>query len=91
MKNFLLQMLLPTFIAFGKTATLAFGQKLHDSHPASFKRVLETLYPIIDVELEKYAAETANKVDDEVVADLKEVCEKLAAANGITLPNLDND
>lgn len=89
MKNFLFQMLLPTFIAFGKAATITFGQKMHDAHPESFKVVLNGLYPIIDVELEKYAAETANKVDDEVVADLKEVCEKLAEANGIKLPNLD--
>jgi len=91
MKNFLLQMLLPTFMIYGKVKAIEFGQKLHDSNPEACKRVLETVYPLIDVELEKFAAESENKVDDQVVADLKEVFETVAAANGIELPNLDKD
>lgn len=75
----------------GKAEFVKGIQKWYDKDPAAVKRVIETVYPVIDVEAEKYAASTKNKVDDNIVKDLKEVCETIAEENEFELPNLDND
>lgn len=55
------------------------------------KAFLVSLYPQIDVELEKLAAETKTKWDDTLVAAIKKAVEMAAQETGVALPNLDAD
>lgn len=73
----------------GKQEFIKGIQKWYDKDPQAVKRVVQTVYPVIDVEAEKYAATTKTKVDDTIVRDLKEVCEAVAEANEFELSNLD--
>jgi hypothetical protein len=53
--------------------------------------LLKSLYIPIDTLLEKYVQETKGKVDDNIVAALKEAIELVAAEDMIQLPNVDQD
>ncbi len=57
----------------------------------AYKTVLTSLYPVVDVQLEDITDKTKTKADDLIVDALKESMEESATANGVTLPNLDND
>jgi hypothetical protein len=57
----------------------------------AYKTVLTSLYPVVDVQLEDITDKTKTKADDILVDGLKEAMEESAAANGVTLPNLDSD
>jgi len=57
----------------------------------AYKTVLVSLYPVIDVQLEDITDKTKTQADDVVVDALKESMEESAAANGVSLPNLDSD
>jgi hypothetical protein len=57
----------------------------------AYKTVLVSLYPVIDVQLEDVTDKTKTKADDVIVDGIKEAMEESAAANGVVLPNLDND
>lgn len=57
----------------------------------AYRTTLASLYPIIDVQLEDITDKTKTKADDVLVDAFKEALEESAAANGVTLPNLDND
>ena len=87
--NWFVKILLPVIINTGESEATLWLQKYHDFHPQGFTQILLAFYPVIDVQFEDYAKETKSTVDDEVVARLKSLLEKLALANGITLPNLD--
>lgn len=53
--------------------------------------VLQTLYVIVDKELEEIAKTTETDKDDIAVAGLKKAIENVAKENDITLLNADND
>lgn len=89
--NFLVKWLLPLIENTAETGLLGLLQNLHDTHPASYVQLVTGAYPLIDVQLENYAKESKSKIDDEVAARLKRVLEQSAAANNVTLPNLDAD
>ena len=57
----------------------------------AYRTALTGLYPVIDVQLEDITDKTKTKADDVVVDAIKEAMEESAAANGVTLPNLDQD
>lgn len=57
----------------------------------AYRTVLASLYPVIDVQLEDITDKSKTKADDVIVDAIKESMEESAAANGVTLPNLDND
>lgn len=87
--SWLVKLGLPFIEKQGKAAFVNLLQDMHDAHPTEYKQALVGLYPVIDVQLEDYVKSTPSKVDDRVVADLKAALEESAAANSITLPNLD--
>ena len=87
----LISWLLPLIEKVAETELLKLLQSLHDTHQAAYTQLLIGVYPLIDVQLEDYVATTGNKVDDEIVAKLKSILEQSAAANNVTLPNLDGD
>lgn len=89
--NFLIKFLLPLIETTAETELLSLLQKMHDTHPAWFAQLIIAVYPAIDVQLENYTASTKSTIDDDIVQRLKRVLETAAAANKITLPNLDKD
>lgn len=89
LKNLLVKWVLPQVEKLGEDGLEEVLQDLHDSHPAWYSQTLIQGYPLIDVQLEDYVKSTGKKVPMEVVAILKKGLEESAAANNITLPNLD--
>jgi catalase (peroxidase I) len=57
----------------------------------AYEAFMVSLYPTIDVQLEKQTQKSKSKIDDAIVLGLKLAIEQSAAANGVSLPNLDND
>lgn len=91
---FLLEMVLPAILQLGTVAAKPAIQKVYDEDQQGKDLVstgLMTIYPIVDVYLEKYAAKSKTKIDDKGVKQFKTLMEELAEDNGITLPNLDAD
>lgn len=65
---------------------------LRKIQPAETRRdVLITLYVPIDSQLEKLTDETKTKLDDAGIDAIKAAIELVAAEDGVTLPNVDND
>ena len=65
--------------------------KLKSSNPEAYQVVLTSLYSPIDVYLEAAVQRTETPIDDAVVSGLMTAIEDAAAADGIVLPNLDED
>lgn len=91
---FLLEMVLPKFLLYGKDAAKTALQKAHDESQQG-KVLIETaivaVYPVIDVYLEAAAEKTKTPIDDKTVDELKSLCEELASDNGFELQNMDED
>lgn len=75
----------------GKEEILKAIQKWYDKDPKTVTRIIESAYPVIDIEVENYVEKTKSKVDNRIVASLKEICEIVAENNDFELPNLDKD
>lgn len=65
--------------------------KLKEKDPVAYKTALVSLYGPIDVYVEELAEQTPSELDDAVVRALMGAIEDSAAADGIELPNLDDD
>ena len=91
---FLLEMILPAFLRYGRDAAKEALQNAHDESEEG-KQMIQTatvaVYPVIDTYIESAVTKTKTHIDDKTVAELKGLCEELAADNGFELPNLDND
>lgn len=74
-----------------KTRLLAALAALKLKDEKAYRTALVGLYPVIDVQLEDVTDKTKTKADDVLVDAIKEAMEESAAANGVTLPNLDQD
>lgn len=73
-------------------ATTKLTELLQKIEPAETrKNICNSLYVPIDTELERLTTESKNKIDDAIVGALKGSIEAVAAADGFTLPNTDND
>jgi hypothetical protein len=66
-------------------------QAVKDANPDAYKVALSSIYGPVDVYVENLAEKTETILDDTVVDALMESIEEAAAADNITLPNLDND
>lgn len=53
--------------------------------------ILLTLYPAIDIELEKLTDQSRSKIDDAIIDAMKAAIETVAAEVNLTLPNNDGD
>jgi len=62
-----------------------------ENDPENAKLTIHSLYPVIDVKLQKFVENTANKIDDAVVDGVLESIEKIAKEFDFELPNLDED
>jgi hypothetical protein len=87
----LLGFILPKALSIGGDELKKFLQKAHDDNPVFVETTIVSLYPFVDVYLEKYAGQTETKFDDKAVSELMETLEEFAADNSIDLPNLDED
>jgi len=87
--NTLIKWLLPLIEKLAANELVSLLQEWHDGHPATYTQFLLAFYPVIDIQLENYVQSTGKKVPIEIVQKLKGALEKSAAANGLTLPNLD--
>lgn len=65
--------------------------KLKEADEKAYKTVLASVYPAIDVYAETEAQKTATVIDDAVVKGFKLAFEAAAGADGVALPNLDDD
>lgn len=81
-------LLTPLVMGIVKDVLLA---KLKDADDRAYRTVLASAYPAIDVYAETEAQKTASKLDDAVVSGFKQAFEGAAGADGIQLPNLDDD
>lgn len=79
----------PQIISAGSDAFAGVFNRIKD--PKVRETVLVSIYSPTDVYLEELVKETKTELDDAFVAALKQGIEKSAAANNISLPNLDND
>lgn len=59
--------------------------------PEAHKTICISLYPAIDVHLEKLTLKSRTRIDDSVVNGIKAAIELSAEEHGIELPNLDED
>lgn len=85
----LVSALLPTVKAL---ATDQLAELLRKVKPDTTRHdLLKSLYVPIDTVLENYVKETKGKIDDNIVAALKEAIETVAAEDMIQLPNVDGD
>lgn len=89
--DILVNWVLPLVQTKGKQALVELLQKLHDTDVVSYTQLVTGVYPLIDLQLENYTKKSKTQIDDRVVNDLKAAVEESAAANGVTLPNLDTD
>ena len=74
-----------------KKATEFLFDRFFQKHPDHAKVAITSLYPPVDVELEKMVHETEPEYDDAIVSGLKEGMENVADKYGVELPNLDED
>lgn len=91
---FLLELVLPAFLRYGKDATKVELQKAYNESEKGktlITTAITAAYPAIDVYLETAASGSKTQIDDKAVAELKALCEEFAADNGFELQNLDND
>lgn len=93
---FLMDMLLPMFLTYGRTGAKdaidkAIAEDLDGSTADLVKTANVSLYPVTDTVLENWAEKSKTKVDDKFIADLKGLQEDLAKDGGYELPNLDTD
>lgn len=65
--------------------------KLREKDAAAHKTSLISIYPSVDVHLEKLTEKTGTKLDDALVSAWKESIEDSARESGFVLPNLDSD
>jgi hypothetical protein len=91
LNDILLGLILPSVLAIGGAKLLEFMEKAYKENPDLVRTTVVSLYPFIDVYVEKYAAESKTKYDDKAVAELMRTVETFAGLHQITLPNLDND
>lgn len=83
--------LLPVIKSVGTDQLVALFEQLKAKDEKAYKTVLNALYPIVDVQLEALVTKSKSKIDDSLIAALKDAIEESAEKNGITLPNLDED
>lgn len=91
MLNFLLGVFSSAIKSLLKSRLTAALNALKAKDEKAYKTVLVSLYPVIDVELEDITDKTKTEADDLLVDAIKEAMEESAAANNVTLPNLDSD
>lgn len=91
LNDLLLGIILPSVLAIGGVKLLEFMEKAYTENPELVKTTVVSLYPFVDVYVEKYAAQSKTKYDDKAVAELMRTVETFAGLHGITLPNLDAD
>lgn len=87
----LLGFLLPKALNMGGDAVLGWLEKAYADDPVLVKTATVSLYPLIDVYVEKFAEQTETKLDDKAVDEVLETIEKFANNHAIQLPNLDAD
>jgi hypothetical protein len=69
-----------------------FTDMLQRIEPDDTRRdILISFYVPVDSQLERLAAETKTPLDDAGVRAMKRAIETVAARDGVTLPNVDND
>ena len=73
-----------------EAARVAFNEFI-EANPENGKLTLATLYPVVDVKLEKVVKGTKTTLDDAFVKGFKEGMESVAETHGIILSNLDDD
>lgn len=59
--------------------------------PEAHKTICVSLYPAIDVHLEKLTAKSKTRIDDSVVNGIKAAIEASAEEHGVELPQHDED
>lgn len=89
--EFFINMALPYFLQIGGTAFSALLQKAYTDNSELIKTMVISLYPFVDVYLERAAEKSKTKIDDKIVTEFKTAIETFAEENSIELPNLDND
>lgn len=87
----ILGFVLPKVLDIGGDELKKLLDKAYAENPELIKTTVVSLYPFIDVYVEKYATQSKTKLDDKAVAELMETVEAFAAENEIELPNLDED
>jgi len=87
----LLNMILPTVLLAGAAFFAQWLEKAWQENPELVSMLLVSLYPFIDVYVEKFVLQTKTKIDDKTVASLKLTLENFAAGHEIELPNMDSD
>lgn len=87
----ILGFILPKALEIGGGELRKVLDKAYLENPDLIKTTVVSLYPFIDVYVEKYAAQSKTKLDDKAVEQLMNTVEAFAGDNGITLPNLDSD
>lgn len=86
-----LNMLIPAILIYGTAAVARWMEKAWEENQRLVTMMLVSIYPFIDVYVEKYAEATKTKVDDKAVDTIKGLLESFAAAHEIELPNQDDD
>ena len=87
----LLGFILPRALEIGGDELRKVLDKAYAESPDLVRTSVVSLYPFIDVYVEKYAAQTKTQLDDKAVAALMDTIEKFANDYEIGLPNLDAD
>ena len=87
----LLNFILPRLLDMGGAELTKLLEKAYAENPDLIRTTVVSLYPFVDVYVEKFAAASKTKLDDDAVDELMDVIEAFALAHQIELPNLDTD
>lgn len=83
------EILFSILVFAGKPLLLNLGRDFYAKDQVGAKLAIAEAYPLIDTKLEEWVLKSETKLDDNVVAKAKEVCEELAAEWGMALSNVD--